>query len=217
MSTREFSVIRRRKNLVDILTPKRAGIAGYRFEAALNFDESYEAILTAPISSGYLDPAVNRAVLHSVNNNDHIRVVFNPDSFVGVAGLSDTKHFWLRFVPVDTSGADGTVSASTLILTDAEHYGNSRIQIAGDAPQETGVADSLVLNLPHNSQDIYIKNEDASGGNDLYVAFIAGGAEQQIGPQQVFKAYDGPVETLLVRGSGGEATFSASFTNYLPL
>jgi len=214
---RDFSVIRRRKNIVDLLTPKRANVAGYRFQVATNFDQAYTTIFTAPIGSGYLDPSINPAVLHAVNNNDHIRAVFNPDTFNGAAGIADGAHFWMRFVPVDFAGTPGTAGPGTLILTDAEHYGNSRVQIAGTAPTGAAVANSLQLNLPQNSQDFYIKNANASGGFALYVSFISGGAEQQVSPQEVMKAYDGPSDALFVRGSGGTAAFSASFTNYLPL
>lgn len=214
---RDFSVIRRRKNIVDLLTPKRANVAGYRFQVATNFDQAYTTIVTAPISSGYLDPNINPAVLNAVNNNDHIRVVFNPDTFNGVAGISDAAHFWMRFIPVDFAGTPGAAGPGTLILTDAEHYGNSRVQIAGTAPQGVAVANSLQLNLPQNSQDFYIKNANAAAGNALYVSFQVGGAEQQVSAQEVMKAYDGPSDSILVRGAGGTAAFSASFTNYLPL
>jgi hypothetical protein len=214
---RDFSVIRRRKNIVDVLTPKRAGVAGYRFQVATNFDQTYTTIVTAPIGSGYLDPAINPVVLQAVNNNDHIRVVFNPDTFNGVAGISDGAHFWMRFQPVDFAGTPGTAGPGTLILTDAEHYGNSRVQISGTAPSGAAVANSLQLNLPQNSQDFYIRNANATAGNALYVSFQVGGAEQQVAGQEVMKAYDGPSDTLMVRGSGGTAAFSASFTNYLPL
>lgn len=213
---RDFSVIRRRKNIVDVLTPKRANVAGYRFQVATNFDQAYTTIFTAPIGSGYLDPAINPVVLHAVNSNDQIRAVFNPDTFSG-AGISDATHFWMRFVTVDFAGTVGTPGPGTLILTDAEHYGNSRVQIAGTAPSGAAVANSLQLNLPQNSQDFYIKNANASGGNNLFISFQVGGSEQQVAPQEVMKAYDGPSDTLLVRGAGGTAAFSASFTNYLPL
>lgn len=214
---RDFSVIRRRKNIVDVLTPKRAGVEGYRFQVATNFDQAYTTILTAPISSGYLDRNINPAVLNSVNNNDHIRIVFDPNTFTGAASITDGAHFWMRFVPIDFAGSVGTPGPGTLILTDAEHYGNSRVQIAGTAPIGAAVANSLQLNLPQNSQDFYIKNANAAAGNALYVAFIVGGAEQQVSGQEVMKAYDGPSDLLMVRGAGGTAAFSASFTNYLPL
>ena len=210
---RDFSVIRRRRNLVDILTPKRAGIEGYRFQAATNFDGSYTTLFTAPISSGYLDPNVNSAKLHSVNNNDHIRAVFDPVTF----SLVDSSRFWLRFVTVAFGGAVGTPGPGTLILTDDEHYGNGRVQIAGTAPSGAAVANSLQLNLPQSSREVVIKNANASGGNALYVAFQVGGAEQQVSPQETLRVEHGPIDLLMVRGAGGTAAFSASFTNYLPL
>lgn len=213
MPIREFSIIRRRANYIDLVTPKRAGVFGYRFQAASNFDGAYTTIFTLPISSGYLDPSINPAVVNAVNLTDHVRAVFNPVTF----SLSDTAHIWLRFIPVDSAGTPGTASAGTLILTDAERYGNSRVQISGTAPQGAAVANSLQLNLPQSSQDFYIKNENASGGNNLYVSTRVGGREQQVAPQEILKAYDGPTDTLMVRGAGGTATFSASFTNYLPL
>jgi hypothetical protein len=215
--SRDFNVIRRRPGIVDMLTPKRANVQGYRIQAALNFDGTFTTLFTAPISSGYLDPAVNPVVLHAVNNNDNIRMVFNPNTFTGTAGIADAKDFWMRFVPVDFSGSAGTPGNPALVLTDAEHYGNSRVLISGTAPSGADVTASLQLDLPFTTQDLYIKNEEATGGHDLYLADLPGGPEQQISPQETLTMFHGPVDTLLVRGSGGTVKFSASFTNYLPL
>lgn len=213
MTYRDFSVIRRRVNYVDLVTPKRAGVFGYRFQAASNFDASYSTLFTLPISSGYRDPSINPDLLNSVNLRDHVRAVFNPVTF----SLSDTAHFWLRFLPVDAAGTPGTAGPGTLILTDAERHGSSLIQISGSAPSGAAVANSLQLNLPQSSQDFSIKNEAEAGGNDLYVSTRVGGREQQIGPQEVYKVFEGPASLLMVRGSGGVVPFSASFTNYMPL
>lgn len=215
--SRDFNVIRRRPGIVDMLTPKRANVGGYRIQAAPNFDGVFTTLFTAPISSGYLDPAINPAVLHYVNNNDHIRMVFNPATFTGTAGITDTLDFWMRFVPVDFTGTPGTAGNPALVLTDAEHYGNSRVLIAGNAPAAADVTGSLQLELPFTTQDLYIKNEEATGGHALYLADLAGGPEQQISPQETATIFHGPVDLLVVRGSGGTARFSASFTNYLPL
>lgn len=216
--SRDFNVIRRRTAILDLLTPKRANVAGYRFQASPNFDGSWTTLFTAPISSGYLDPAINPAVLHSTNNSrDSIRAVFNPDSFNSAAGISDNLHFWLRFVPVDFAGSAGTPGNAHLVITDFEHCGQSRILIAGNAPQGAAVANSQELELPFTTEDLYIKNEEASGGRNLYIAMFPGGAEQQISPQETVTIFHGPIDSLLVRGVGGTARFSASFTNYLPL
>lgn len=214
MTTRDFSILRRRSNYVDLVTPKRTGVFGYRFQAATNFDSAYTTIFTLPIASGYLDPSINSAVVNSVNlSNTHVRAVFNPVTF----SLVDTDHFWLRFVPVDASNVAGSPGPATLVITDDERIGNGRIQIAGTAPNGANVGASLQLNLPQGSQDLYIKNEAAAGGTNLYVAVKVGGKEQQVAPQETFKAMDGQVDLLMVRGSGGTVAFSASFTNYLPL
>lgn len=217
MITRDFNVIRRRPHIVDILTRKRVGVQGYRLEAATNFDAVFTPIITADISSGYLDPAINPNVLHTVPNQDQIRIVFNPHTFTGVAGITDDNHFWLRFVPIDFAGAPGTPGNPALVITDYEHYGMSRVLIAGDVPQAASVAGSLQLDLPFTSQDLYIKNEDPTGGHDLYLASLPGGAEQQISPQEVLTMFFGPLDSLIVRGAGGTTRFSASFTNYLPI
>lgn len=215
--SRDFNIIRRRTKIVDILTPKRAGIQGYRFQAATNFDASFTTLFTADISSGYLDPNINPAVLHPITQFDQIRVVFNPDTFTGAASIADSKNFWLRFVPVDFTGAAGTPGNPALVLIDNQHYGNNRVLISGQAAQGAAVANSQELDLPFTSQDLYIKNEEATGGRNLYLAILPGGAEQQIAPQETLTIFHGPVDALLVRGSGGTVQFSASFTNYLPL
>ena len=218
LSNRDFNVFRRRPHVVDILTKKRPGIQGYRFQASPNFDGTFNTIVTADISSGYLDPRVNPNVLHVVPNQDTIRVTFDPNSFTSAASIDDDHHFWLRFVPVDFAGTPGTPGRPVLIITDYEHNGMTRVVIAGNAPAATDVNGSLQLDLPFTSQDVYIRNESpVAGGHDLYLASLPGGAEQQIGPQETMTQFFGPLDALIVRGSGGTVRFSASFTNYLPI
>jgi len=214
---KNYNIIRRRVGIVDLLTPKQANIKGYRLTGAANFDGSFATLMTADISSGYLDPAINPVVLHAVNNVNAIRIVFNPDTFTGAAGISDSKHFWLKLVTLDFSGSVVNTSAAGLVITDSEHYGNSRVVISGTAPQGAALANSQQLDLPFTTQDIYIKNEEATGGHNLYIAALAGGGEQQVAPQETLTIFHGPMDTLFIRGSGGTAAFSASFTNYLPL
>lgn len=210
---RDFTVIRRRPNLVDIITPKRANVKGYRLEAATNFDAAFSSIITADIGSGYLDANVNSAKLHSVSNPNHIRIVFDPATF----GLTDDQHFWLRFVPVDFSNTPGSAGNPGLILPDDELRASSRVVIAGTAPNGATVANSLVLNLPYRMTDIVVRNNAAAGGTVLFVATAIGGAERQVAGQETAYMKDGAQGCLLVRGGGGTVSFSADFTHYLPL
>jgi len=211
-----LNIIRRRANLVDLLIPRDPAVQGYRVRGALNFDAAFTTMLTADISSGYLDPAVNRQKLHVVNNRDHIRIVFDPQTFNGGApNLVDSDPFWLTFQPVDFTGTPGVESDPMMVLPEANLRGDSRIAIAGNAPSGASVADSQLIHLPMRVQDFVIRNND--GANELLVAFQVGGAEVLIasGEQMSFK--DGAQSCILVRGDAAIVPFSASFTSHLPL
>jgi hypothetical protein len=220
---RDFLVFRRRPHLVDILTPKREGVQGYRLKAARNFDVTPQTIITADIGAGYLDPTalgngnINRVTLGSAPG-EHVRIVFDPDSFSAhAANLDDNEHMWLQFAPVDFSGSEGTPGALTLILPDDENKATGRVVIAGTAPTGATVANSLRLDMPLRMRDFYIRNEEASGSTDLKIATAEGGPEVTVPPQSEVSFLDGGQGTILVRGDGGTAGFSATMTHYLPL
>lgn len=214
---RDFTVVRRRANLIDLITPKQVGVKGYRLQASSNFDGTFTTILTADIGSGYLDPAVNPATLHSINNPNHIRIVFNPTTFAGTATIADDQHIWLRLVPVDFADVAGTPGPVGLILPDDEYKGSGRTVIAGTAPNGANVAASLQLDLPCRMRDIRIRNNAALAGTSLFVATAIGGSERIVAPQETWSMEAGPQGCLLVRGGGGTVSFSADFTHYLPL
>jgi len=222
--TRPFNVIRRRKNLADILIPKSSNTQKYRLLAAPNFDTSpFTQIIEADISSGYLDPALmisgQAAALQQVNNPGHIRVTFDPATFASAASIADGDIFWLKFQPVNYAGAAGTASNPIMILPEDKLRGDSAVTIAGTAPSGGDVSASLVLDLGYRMQDITIRNEE--GATALYVATEAGGPEIRVDGNsttlsQLTLAL-GAQGTLLVRGSGGTAKFSATMTSFLPL
>lgn len=212
VAARDFSVVRRRKNYVDIITPKRAGVKGYRLRSAANFDGVFADLLTADIGSGFLDPKINPSVIHAINNPNHIRIIFNPSNF----SLDDDQHLWLKFQPVDFGGTPGTEGPPHLILPDDEVQAAGRVAITGAAPNAADVNSSLQINLPFGMRDIVIKNNSASGGTILYVATALGGAERAVAGQESFVLSEGSQPFLFVRGGGGTANFTANFTHYLP-
>lgn len=220
---REFQVFRRRPHLVDILTPKRAGVQGYRLKAARNFDLTFQTILTADISSGYLDPtalksgSINRMTLGTAPG-EHIRIVFDPQTFGGApANLDDDEHIWLQFFPVDFTGAEGTGGARTLILPDDEMNARGRVMIHGVAPIGATVANSRRLDLPYRMRNVTVRNNEASGGDNLMITTTEGGPELPVAPQETAEFFEGSIGSLLVRGVGGTVDFSATMTHYLPL
>lgn len=216
MTTRPFSVVRRRTNLLDIITPKLVDTQGYRFRGALNFDAAFSDLFTADIGAGFLDANVDRRVLHAVpNGQTHVRSVFDPATFSPT--IEDDQHFWLRFQPIDFAGAAGAESQPILILPEEEHKGGGRIIITGDAPVGPDVTASLVIGLPRLSQDFHIHSNEAGGGNPMFVATIENGPERQIDPGETIDLLEGGIDTLLVRSTGAPVSFTADFTNYLPL
>jgi hypothetical protein len=219
MSIRLFNVVRRRPHIMDILVPKQADIQTYTFQAATNFDGSFTDILSADVGSGYLDPAVDRNKLQMLNNQDAIRIVFDPQTFNGAAGIADDKAFWLQLKTTNISSAVVT-SPPYLILPESKLRGDSRVAIAGEAPAGADVSASLQLNLPFRTQDLVIRNQEA--GIVLYVALEVGGAEQQVEVDTTNLAQlshmNGAQDFFLIRAGGlAPGHFSASFTSYLPL
>lgn len=215
MSTavRDFNVVRRRKNMVDLLTPKRANVKGYRVQASANFDGVFTTLMTADIGSGYIDPNVNSAKLNVLNNPNQIRIVFDPVTFT----LDDDQHIWLRFVPVDFAGSAGTPGPVHLVLPDDEVQAAGRVIIAGTAPNGADVSASLQINLPFGMADFHIRNNQAAAGTTLFLATALGGSERQIAAQDTATMYGGAQSVLFVRGGGGTVSFSADFTHSLPL
>jgi len=220
---RDFSVFRRRPNLVDIVTPKRPGVQGYRLKAALNFDLTFNTILTADIGAGYLDPValkagvIDRRTLGTAPG-EHVRIVFDPDTFGGaLPTLNDVDHFWLRFFPVDFTGAEGTGGARVLILPHDEMVAAGRVIIRGTAPSGSTVANSMRLDFPVRMQNVTVRNNEPLAGDVLMLATSEGGPERPVAPQEEYQSFEGAQAGILVRGAGASANFTATMTHYLPL
>lgn len=215
MTTQEFSVPYRAPGIVDTLIPRVAGRTGYRLKASPQFDgtPAFVQLFEMASNHGYLDPAVDRRKLHTMPGQQHIRAVFNPNTFATgqpvAAAITDTMQFWMRFQPVD-SGVAGADSDPVLILTPSQHNGQGRIVIAGDAPNAANVAGSLTLCLSRRMKNFTIRNH--SGSNALFVAFNSEGPETQVASNTSWTFFGGAESTLVVRGGGATVNFSADFT-----
>jgi len=201
---REFSVVRRRPNLVDVVTPRRPGVDGYRLEWATNFDATYTTLFTASLS-GHVDDSLRDAG-HTMMAGDNVRMIFDPANYAMV----DSKAFWLRFVPV-TGGAPGTATPGVLILPDQGGFGT--VIIAGNAPNVAAVANSTIIHFPRLVEDLRIVNN--SDTNALMVAALDSDAEYTVkggATQQILANLRGATSGIRVRGSGAIVAFQATFT-----
>ncbi len=209
---RTFSVIRRRPHLVDVIMPLPPGIQIYRLKLASNFDAIYTQFIDSS-NVGFLDPAIDSGVVGSQpTSSRQVRVVFDPTTY----SIPDNLPFWLQFWTVPFGGAEAQQSAGGLILPEGANHGGGIITIHGSAPSAVDVTGSLQLDLPRLMQDIRIHNED--GAASLFVATDEGGAESELPPDDFpqFTNLQGTHASLWVRGGGGAASFSATFTQAFP-
>lgn len=214
---RQFSVIRRRPQVVDIMTPFVRGTAEYRLKYATNFDQVFTTIIAAS-GMGYVDPTVPVTTLTPTFNNGQIRLVFDPTNAAYSITNPDSP-IWLQFARYD--GATETyVSPPTLLLPDQSNHGIGVTTISGLAPSAVGVAGSLQIDFPFLVSDVKLLNQ---GPKVLYVATEPNGAEIAYEPDTaalplypVSQSFMGASPQVLVRGSGGTTTFSMTFTRSYP-
>jgi hypothetical protein len=214
---RTFSVNRRRSGIVDVLTPRVNGVAGYRFKAASNFDAPFVTIFTST-NVGFVDTVgVDQRVIEAQATQGRVRMVFNPTTY----GIDDTAHLWLTLWHVDGLGSETQMSAPTLVLPDLTQFlsrGQGHILLRGSAPAAVDVTGSLQLDMPRLMSDWRILNEDPA--TQAWIAF------EPTGPEYVLKVPDTEPQfmsikaasgSLWVRGDGGNPTLSIQATVANPL
>ena len=70
---RDFSVVRRRPHVIDVLIPVRSGVDGYRLQWATNFDGSFSDIVTAT-RDGWVDESL-RDGTHAYMAGTNVRIL----------------------------------------------------------------------------------------------------------------------------------------------
>jgi len=205
---RVISCLRRRNHYMDVLVPWDPTAAIYRLKWAPNFDQVFNGFLDAP-PTGYLDVSISPKVVDVQNIGDRVRLIFDPTTF----GIPDDAPFWIQFFTEPPGGPEVQVSAATLVLPDAQHHGYTDVFLSGVAPAAVDVATALQLDLPRLMRDVKVHNK--SGATSLFLATSPTGPEFELQapiatPQ--LQTFASPVGSLWVRGAGGPAAFSASFS-----
>lgn len=192
---RLFSIRRRRPHLVDVWTPKVAGVDGYRLKWGANFSSAPATIITST-NAGFIDDNVNRATVETQPLNGQVRIVFDPTTYA----IPDGNSFWLQFVPV-TGGVEGTPGAMTLVLP--ANMGNQSLIVIAGTPTGTQQLDLPTIRgiKIQNAADITVRTE--SGG----AAFTVPGSTVDVHDL----AYLGMVSSLYVTGGAFSMTATLAF------
>lgn len=205
MTTRIFSVLRRKAGLIDLITPLKIvspSVKAYRLKTDTTPHGAFgTTVITAP-RTGFVDASVAGA--HNViQPGENVRIILKPSEH----GLSDTAPFWLKLVYIDETDAEMVTpapSAPTLIGAPGEGY--NQIAFTGAAP--VGVAR---VDLPRAMANVRILNLDTT--NTLMVAFQEGGGEVTIpfGKEHV-GGLQSSVSSFWIRGVGGAVNYSFTAT-----
>jgi hypothetical protein len=204
MTTRNFSILRRRAGLVDLVTPLKLvtpSVKSYRLKTDTTPSGAFATTVMTVSRTGFVDKDVAGA--HNViQPGENVRMIFKPSNF----GLSDTAPFWLKLVYIDEADAEMVTpapSAPTLIGSPNEGY--PQVAFTASAPLS-----ALRIDLPRTLENVKLRNLEAA--NTLMVAFQEGGGEATIpfGTENV--GVQGGVSSIWVRGVGGAVSFSFTGT-----
>ena len=202
---RQLSMHRRKPNLVDLLITKTVGAYSYKLKWGVNFDTAaFTDFLIVP-GAGYRDPNVDDSGNLTIHGN-RVRALFDPASY----GIPDTSVWWLKVSPLDSTGAEMSTSAATMVLV--PNVGGAyfpQLVITGSAPNAPGLPTSLQIDFPQQMRDFRIQSTAA-----VWVAFDPKGPEILLAGDPLPKDISrwSTVSTVYIRGNGAVVPFSAVFT-----
>lgn len=211
-----ISVFRRRLGLVELTVRKRAGVTGFRFSAAANFDAPFTAFQTVPNYGVRSVTAPSSNGVIGSQFRDECRFVFSPlDYTATVPAVRDDIPFYVRIEPQLADGTFGPPEPMQIIIP-YDTVPNPAVILHGVA---TGVVPSAAveINLPGLCNDFTIKN--VSTGANLFVSFAHGtatgaqGPEYLVGPVGILEMDYANAARVFVRGgTAGAAEMYAVFT-----
>ena len=205
---RSISVIRRRSNYIDLLTPIVAGVTTYRLKWASNFDGVFSPFLDCT-NVGLRDDTINPYAVEMQPVPGSVRIVFDPSTY----SIPEGVHIWLMLFQVVGAAPETQASAPTLVLPETAHHGVGIVTIHGSAP----FPGPQQLDLPRLQQDIRIINHDG-GANSLFVSMEEYGPEYECKPSALpsnLTLY-GTQGSVYVRGGGAPVVFSMMSTLAFP-
>lgn len=202
---RQLSIHRRKPNLVDLLITKTPGAVAYRLKWGANFDTAVFTPFIESPNNGFRDSSVDDASNITIYG-DRVRVLFNPSTY----SIPDTSVWWLKVSPLDSTGAEMSTTAATMVLV--PNVGGAyfpQLVITGSAPNVANLPASLQIDFPHQMRDFRIQSTAA-----VWVAFDPNGPEILLAGDPLPKDISrwSTVSTVYIRGNGAVVPFSAVFT-----
>jgi uncharacterized protein YodC (DUF2158 family) len=200
MTTRLFSILRRKPGLVDFVAPLRDGVSAYRLKTDTTPVGAFATTLVTVPMTGFMEPELAGAQ-HVIQPGNNVRIIFKPSKY----SLPDSGAFWLKLVYINAAGTE---------MSDPAPSAPTFISPPNEGPMQTGFtavapASALRIDLP-TVDNFRIRNLEAA--RNLVVAFQEGGPEATVYQASDSTGITGTVSSIWINGSGGTANFSAQFT-----
>jgi hypothetical protein len=223
MTTRLFSILRRKPGLIDFVTqirPESDGVFKYRLKTDTDPGGAFSTTVIESRVGGFVDPSV-AGPQNVIQPGNNVRIVFNPFNY----SLTDS-FFWLKLVYVNASNVEMVTpapSAATLVLP--PYVGNEQSGFSAMAPNGSDISQSLQIDLPRQMDNIRVRNLGAptgggfSGGSFdsvsatpvLYVSFQEFGPEVAVLPGVETVGFSGIASSIWVRADGAQSGFTVQF------
>lgn len=207
---RQFSLTRRRQNLVDLLIDidpvKVPPIASWQYEVSSSLNGPFKTLVTMGAAG------IRSKTVRDFSFNDafrgKVRFVWNPDDYAST-GISDIKPIYLRVKTKDLGSTTFGSSSAVHIILPYSTSGHPPLHLAGDAPSGLSMDDAFEIQLPRNCHQFIFEN---LSGVNMYLAIATSGPEYKLKPGTILELFDTTSSVIYVRGEGGPAEFDAVCT-----
>lgn len=184
--------------------PDTGVVSGYSVAASSTFNGSFTEFQQVPYKIGYKSPTAKFSYNVDTSFSRVTRFLFNPNDYTAsLASVDDSKNFWVKIAPINSSGVVGSYSAPTLLMP-YNTIPNRLVNISGT------IGASLVeIQLPcdFSAPSIQVEGSDIMevafepNGGIYYVNGITTSASPLSSTTPVFNQ-------LFLKGSDAAVTFS---------
>jgi len=212
-------LVRRALGIMDLAIRNRPGVIGYRLSAANDLDTAFSAptnFLTVRSSDVFSSPTVqrNRAYRNDGSNLGLTRLWLDINDYANATIPGDTDILYLRVA--EQTAAGFLPNGPILVIPPPDFFktGRRSLVLVGTAPNLASRGNNLPpenglrVYLPKFAEELRIYNENASGGDDLYLSLGIGLVEMRV-PAETSRGYaESGANEILLRGSGGAVPFT---------
>jgi len=175
-------LVERHPGIVDLAIRNRAGILGYRLNAAVDLDTAYAGptvMITVPKNATFRSATLRQKKIGSVpeSNRGLTRITYDPSDFVSAAIPGDSD---ISFLSLEEESGVGFLPRGPILVVPPAGFlaaGRRNLILNGTAPNVAGLAnnlppqDAMRIVFPRYVDTLVLYND---GANDIELSFGEG-------------------------------------------